>query len=85
MIIKCKECGGDVSDQSVTCPHCGYPMKSDTKTNDCLKINPKSDWTHRQQTKCCNRKSKKRKEAMVSLDYRFSHLCTWIFWWYTRR
>lgn len=45
MIIKCKECGGDVSDKAATCPHCGYSMKSNTKTDDGLKINPKSDWT----------------------------------------
>lgn len=45
MIIKCKECGGDVSDKAETCPHCGYSMKSNPKTDDRLKINPKSDWT----------------------------------------
>lgn len=44
MIIKCKECGGDVSDKAETCPHCGYSMKSNPKTDDGLKINPKSDW-----------------------------------------
>lgn len=23
-IIKCKECGGNVSDKAYSCPHCGY-------------------------------------------------------------
>lgn len=25
-IIKCPECGKDISDQAVSCPHCGYPL-----------------------------------------------------------
>lgn len=25
-LIKCPECGHDVSDKAVSCPHCGYPM-----------------------------------------------------------
>lgn len=31
-MIKCPECNGDVSDKAVTCPHCGYPIKT-TETN----------------------------------------------------
>lgn len=27
MLIKCKECGLQVSDKAVSCPHCGYPLK----------------------------------------------------------
>ncbi len=30
MLIKCPECGLQISDKAVACPHCGYPMKSDT-------------------------------------------------------
>lgn len=26
MLIKCKECGHDVSDKAVSCPNCGYPI-----------------------------------------------------------
>lgn len=26
-LIKCPECGKDVSDQAVTCIHCGYPLQ----------------------------------------------------------
>lgn len=33
MLIKCPECELQVSDKAITCPHCGYPMKEDTKTN----------------------------------------------------
>lgn len=25
-LIKCKECGKEISDQAYTCPHCGCPM-----------------------------------------------------------
>lgn len=27
MLIKCPECGKDISDQASSCPHCGYPIK----------------------------------------------------------
>jgi len=26
-LMKCPECGGDLSDQAESCPHCGYPVK----------------------------------------------------------
>jgi hypothetical protein len=26
MIVKCPECGGNVSDRAKTCPHCGYEL-----------------------------------------------------------
>lgn len=26
-MIKCPECGRDISDQAGACPHCGYPLK----------------------------------------------------------
>ena len=26
-LIKCPECGKEVSDQALSCPHCGYPLK----------------------------------------------------------
>lgn len=31
MLIKCPECNLQVSDKAVSCPHCGYPIKSDKK------------------------------------------------------
>ena len=31
MLIKCKECNNQISDQAYSCPHCGYPMKSFTE------------------------------------------------------
>lgn len=30
MLTKCPECDLPVSDKAVSCPHCGYPLKSDT-------------------------------------------------------
>lgn len=32
MLLKCPECELQVSSKALTCPHCGYPMKSETKT-----------------------------------------------------
>lgn len=29
-LLKCPECGKDVSSAATTCPHCGYPLKSDS-------------------------------------------------------
>lgn len=29
MLIKCPECELNVSDRAISCPHCGYPLKSD--------------------------------------------------------
>ena len=31
MLIKCPECELQVSDKAVVCPHCGYPMQTDSK------------------------------------------------------
>lgn len=31
MLIKCPECELQVSDKAYSCPHCGYPLKSDAK------------------------------------------------------
>ncbi len=28
-LIACRECGKSVSDQALSCPHCGYPLKED--------------------------------------------------------
>ena len=29
MLIKCKECGLQVSDKAIACPHCGFPLQPD--------------------------------------------------------
>lgn len=28
MLIRCNECGNEISDKAETCPHCGYPVNS---------------------------------------------------------
>lgn len=38
MLIKCPECGREVSDKSQICIHCGYPLQQTTGSNIC-KIN----------------------------------------------
>jgi TM2 domain-containing membrane protein YozV len=32
MIIKCLECGGQVSDKALVCPHCGFPLRANVAT-----------------------------------------------------
>lgn len=34
MLIICPECGGKLSDQAVSCPHCGYPLLEKTLVED---------------------------------------------------
>ena len=31
MLVKCPECELQVSDKAITCPHCGYPLKTEEK------------------------------------------------------
>jgi len=33
-LIKCPECLNEVSDQAISCPHCGYPLKKENKEKD---------------------------------------------------
>lgn len=35
-LIKCPECSKEVSDKAKTCPHCGYPLTNNEKTNTVL-------------------------------------------------
>ena len=32
MLIKCLECGLQLSDKAYSCPHCGYPMTTNVST-----------------------------------------------------
>lgn len=34
-MIKCKECGKDISNQAASCPHCGAPVKKPARTYGC--------------------------------------------------
>jgi hypothetical protein len=27
MLVECTECGGEVSDRAISCPHCGIPIR----------------------------------------------------------
>lgn len=38
-LIDCPECGEEVSDQTESCPNCGYPVNSDKKKNKNTKEN----------------------------------------------
>ena len=33
-LVKCPECGKEISDQSETCIHCGYPLKKESKETE---------------------------------------------------
>lgn len=68
MIIKCPECGGDVSDKAQTCPHCGYGL-TQKKTDERLKVNPKSEWTPSPTVQPNIQKPKKEKKKHGCLGY----------------
>lgn len=35
MLIKCPECGKDISDQAPACIHCGYPINKTNQVTEC--------------------------------------------------
>lgn len=41
MLIKCPECDLQASDKAQSCPHCGYPLQSDSKIRQPRKTNKK--------------------------------------------
>jgi hypothetical protein len=44
-LVKCSECGREVSTASVTCPNCGYPIRSSSSINPSSPIKPSSPLT----------------------------------------
>lgn len=34
-LIKCKECGNDISDKAACCPHCGVPVEKEIYCSNC--------------------------------------------------
>lgn len=42
-LIKCKECGREVSSAAENCPHCGYPIRANS--NDIVRIKIDNDPT----------------------------------------
>lgn len=44
MLVKCPECGNDVSDKAKTCPHCGYTLLEDISEDE-VKTNETSNET----------------------------------------
>lgn len=54
MLITCKECGGQVSDKAISCPHCGVPVRT-KKRKTFWKSDPEKtykkcsiEWLHRE-------------------------------------
>jgi endogenous inhibitor of DNA gyrase (YacG/DUF329 family) len=45
MLIKCPECGKDVSDKAPACIHCGFPLNNLHKKNICLVDGAEHDMT----------------------------------------
>ncbi len=39
-LIKCSECGREISDKAVSCPHCGNPISSQPKKSNSLSHMP---------------------------------------------
>lgn len=45
-LIKCFECGKEISDKALSCPHCGVPLSAkidDTKANTTISDQPKEE------------------------------------------
>lgn len=40
MLINCSECGREISDKAVSCPHCGNPISSQPKKSNSLSHMP---------------------------------------------
>ncbi len=40
-LIKCPECGKEISDQASKCPSCGYPVKGGRGMNKLSKVSKK--------------------------------------------
>lgn len=45
MLIKCPECGGNVSDKAPACIHCGFPLSNIHEENTCLVDGQEHDMT----------------------------------------
>lgn len=45
MLIKCPECGKEVSDKAPACIHCGFPLNDIHKENTCLVDGAEYDMT----------------------------------------
>lgn len=39
-LIKCKECGHEVSDKASACPNCGCPLEKESICNECGQLVP---------------------------------------------
>lgn len=41
-LIKCYECGSQISDRAISCPHCGAPVEADVHDSQsvCSQLNP---------------------------------------------
>ena len=46
MLIKCPECGKEISDKAFNCIHCGFPLKNVHKENTCLVDGAEYDLTY---------------------------------------
>ena len=40
MLINCSECGREISDKAIACPHCGNPISSQSKKSNSLSNMP---------------------------------------------
>lgn len=79
MLIKCPECGGNVSDKAPACIHCGFPLNDIHKENTCLVDGAEYDMTELENlfhTLSDEGQKELRREASIryqdSLKYKYS-------------
>ena len=46
-LIKCPECGKEISDIAESCPNCGYPIKRKLNSNSSIKLNEVNKKNHK--------------------------------------
>lgn len=70
-LIKCPECSKEVSDKAKTCPHCGYPLTNNEKTNTVLVNGTKYDISNiKKQYDMISEENKQRLYKRASWQYR---------------
>ena len=68
MLVKCPECGLQVSDKASACPHCGYPMKSPRRAKNPARMRLPNGFGQISEIKQGNLRNRFR--AMVNVGFR---------------
>ena len=65
-LVKCKECGKEISDKAKTCPNCGCPIEDEfakTETTKDIQTEPKKN-EKKKREKCKGKERKEKKQRV---------------------